>query len=138
MDWYDIHNIDNIDSPGLVVYKERIKDNIRENVPGLAFITQLKPVTYNLNIRKQYALNKNMTSSTKQNTVIAEEDFPGKYDIEKMTMTGFLAQEVEAAAKKSVSGSVPSLSVTSSVASNPIRSKVNSCSITILTREQTP
>ena len=34
----------------------RIKDNIKENVPGLAFINKLKPVTYNLNIHREDAM----------------------------------------------------------------------------------
>ena len=71
---------------------KRIKDNIQQNVPGLAFISQLKPVTYNLNIHKQYALAMNGRQDT-------TADYPGKYAIEAITQTGFLAQDVEAAAK---------------------------------------
>jgi hypothetical protein len=69
----------------------RIKDNIREDVPGLDFINQLRPVTYNLNIHKQNA----MAGNTDRNAV----EWEGKYDIEKLRMTGFLAQEVEQAAR---------------------------------------
>jgi hypothetical protein len=29
---------------------KRVKKNIKENVPGLAFINKLKPVTYNLDL----------------------------------------------------------------------------------------
>ncbi|HRK27401.1 MAG TPA: tail fiber domain-containing protein [Chitinophagales bacterium] len=67
----------------------RIKDNVQDNVPGLAFITKLRPVTYQLNIHRQ-------------NQMIAKPDsavWEGKYDIENLTMTGFLAQEVEQAAQ---------------------------------------
>ncbi len=71
---------------------KRIKNNIKENVPGLAFITQLTPVTYNLDIHKQYEI---ATNGSKDTTA----DYPGKYAIEKVTQTGFLAQDVEAAAK---------------------------------------
>ena len=71
---------------------KRIKNNIKENVPGLAFISKLKPVTYNLDIHKQYEI---ATKGLKDTTA----DYPGKYDIEKVTQTGFLAQDVEAAAK---------------------------------------
>ena len=70
----------------------RIKDNVKENVPGLDFITRLRPVTYNLNIHRQNAL---VYQGKKD-----EGDWPSKYDIEKQTMTGFIAQDVEKAAKE--------------------------------------
>lgn len=71
---------------------ERIKENISDNVPGLAFITKLRPVTYNLNIHKQ----NDMMYKGKEN----QEGWDSKYDIEKIRMTGFLAQEVEKAAQE--------------------------------------
>ncbi len=77
---------------GFSTYSDaRIKDNIQENVPGLAFINRLRPVTYNLNIHRE-------------NQMIGKadgEEWAGKYDIEKIRMTGFLAQDVEEAAKAS-------------------------------------
>ena len=69
---------------------ERIKDNISENVPGLAFINKLRPVTYNLNIHKQNEI----VYKGKEN----QAEWDSKYDIEKIRMTGFIAQEVEKAA----------------------------------------
>ncbi len=70
----------------------RIKDNIKENVPGLAFINKLKPVTYNLNIhREDEMLNKGKKPAA---------DWRGRYDIEKKLMTGFVAQDVEQAANE--------------------------------------
>ena len=78
---------------GFSTYSDgRIKDNITANVPGLQFIQQLRPVTYNLNIHKQWEL---MNGRDKPDTL----SFPGKYDIEKITMSGFIAQDVEKAAK---------------------------------------
>lgn len=71
---------------------KRIKNNIQENVPGLSFITKLKPVTYNLDIKKQYQIAMNGQEDTSAN-------YDGKYDIEKIKQTGFLAQDVEQAAK---------------------------------------
>jgi len=69
---------------------KRIKDNIKENVPGLSFISLLKPVTYNININKEKELlGEKIDSSHK-----------GKYDAEKITRSGFLAQDVEAAANQ--------------------------------------
>jgi hypothetical protein len=58
----------------------------------LAFIKQLTPVTYHLDIKKQYELAMNGKKDE-------SADYPEKYDIEKITQTGFLAQDVEAAAK---------------------------------------
>lgn len=68
----------------------RIKQNIRENVPGLSFINLLKPVTYNFSLAKEYEL----TGKADTN------QWDGKYDIEKINFTGFIAQDVQAAAKK--------------------------------------
>ncbi len=70
----------------------RIKDNVKANVPGLDFIIRLRPVTYNLNIHRQNEL----VYKNKQN---ANKDWDGKYDVEKITMSGFIAQEVDKAAK---------------------------------------
>ena len=69
----------------------RIKDNVEANVPGLDFINRLRPVTYNLNIHKENAI----LYANKPN----QKDWDGKYDIEKMRMTGFIAQEVDSAAE---------------------------------------
>lgn len=64
----------------------RIKRNVQENVPGLAFIEKLRPVTYNYDLQ---ALNKLQGS--------ANRDFDKSF--ESILFTGLLAQEVEAAAK---------------------------------------
>ena len=72
----------------------RIKDNVKENVPGLAFINLLHPVTYNLNIHRQNEIVARY--SGKKDTI----DWPEKYDIEKKRMTGFLAQDVAEAAQE--------------------------------------
>ncbi|HVX25824.1 MAG TPA: tail fiber domain-containing protein [Parafilimonas sp.] len=69
---------------------ERIKNNIKENVPGLAFINLLKPVTYHFDLSKE----ENILG--KKNT----DNYKEKYDIQKIQFSGFLAQQVEAAAKK--------------------------------------
>ncbi len=72
---------------------ERIKQDIKEDVQGLAFINKLRPVTYNLDIHKQ----NNMTKAEAKDR--GEKEWPEKYEIEKRKITGFLAQEVEEAAK---------------------------------------
>jgi trimeric autotransporter adhesin len=68
---------------------ERIKRNITEEVIGLDFITRLRPVTYYRSIKAVGTVTGDKETP----------DYPEKYDIEKIKETGFLAQEVEAAAK---------------------------------------
>jgi len=68
----------------------RIKDNVRENVIGLDFITKLRPVTYNFNVDRQNSIM----------DIKDESDYKNKYAIEKIEYSGFIAQEVEKAAKE--------------------------------------
>ncbi len=70
----------------------RVKDNVQENVKGLDFIMKLKPVTYTYN---RMAENKLISGDNFVDTA----DWTGKNDIEKIRFSGFLAQEVEKAAK---------------------------------------
>jgi hypothetical protein len=97
----------------------RFKRNIRENVPGLDFITRLRPVTYNLNATDLDAFlhpNKDNARSAVSLTAAkgasaakptpnpAEERSKAVYqkalqEKETETVTGFVAQDVEAAAK---------------------------------------
>jgi hypothetical protein len=69
---------------------ERIKTSIKQNVPGLAFINLLKPVTYHFDLSKEESI------TAKKNT----EEWDGKYDIQQTQFTGFLAQDVEKAARQ--------------------------------------
>jgi trimeric autotransporter adhesin len=66
----------------------RIKTNIKDEVKGLDFILRLHPVTYNKDIKAMVRL-----TGSKETP-----DFAGKYDVEKIKFSGFLAQEVEQAA----------------------------------------
>jgi hypothetical protein len=68
----------------------RIKDNVQENVPGLQFIKELRPVTFHYNVTKQNQLM----------GIVDTAKWASKYDIEKIAFTGFLAQDVDAAAEK--------------------------------------
>lgn len=70
---------------------ERIKTDIKENVPGLSFINLLKPVTYHFKLAKE-----NELMGKKKDTL----NWRSKYDIEKMNFTGLLAQEVQKAARQ--------------------------------------
>lgn len=69
----------------------RIKDNVTEDVVGLDFIKKLRPVTYNFNLDKQYAIE----------GVVDTSDYAKKYAIDDIKFSGFIAQEIEAAAKES-------------------------------------
>ncbi|HKR04990.1 MAG TPA: tail fiber domain-containing protein [Bacteroidia bacterium] len=66
------------------------KMDCKQNVPGLEFINQLKPVTYHIDVK---ALNKKLNipdSMIDREAVLIKE---------KILYTGFIAQEVEKAAK---------------------------------------
>ncbi|GEP52534.1 hypothetical protein FNO01nite_32060 [Flavobacterium noncentrifugens] len=60
----------------------RFKMDVKANVPGLAFIGKLRPVTYHLNMQAINAFRKHSNSSENRNEL----------------QTGFIAQEVEQAA----------------------------------------
>ena len=67
----------------------RFKSNLKENVPGISFINALRPLTYTLEIEK---INEFLGQKTTNREEVAEQ--------EKTIQTGFIAQEVEEAAKK--------------------------------------
>lgn len=78
----------------------RFKRNIRENVAGLDFILKLRPVTYTWDI---HTFNRHTRRNNNSNYQVAyrasdEEAILAK---EKITYTGFIAQEVEQAAIQS-------------------------------------
>jgi hypothetical protein len=71
----------------------RFKTNIKENVPGLVFINKLKPVTYNLEIKKfdKFLGKKDSLINSRQADYAVAE---------KKVHTGFVAQDVEKAAQE--------------------------------------
>lgn len=75
----------------------RFKKNIREDVPGLAFISRLRPVTYNLAVQ---SLDEFLHKNNPQDTNTASRKLFEKSAREKeaIVYTGFVAQEVEDAA----------------------------------------
>jgi hypothetical protein len=73
----------------------RFKKNIKENVPGLAFIKLLKPITFNYDIK---GLNAHL-SPAKSNTT-SKEDQEGIAQKESILYTGLVAQDVESAINK--------------------------------------
>ncbi|HEX2684300.1 MAG TPA: tail fiber domain-containing protein, partial [Ferruginibacter sp.] len=68
----------------------RFKNNVAEKVPGLTFINKLRPVTYNLDIRK---LNTFLHAGA------SAQDDKAINTKERIVESGFIAQEVESAAK---------------------------------------
>ena len=77
----------------------RFKENVKEDIPGLAFITQLRPVSYQVNrelVNKYTGVNARKQEQTDKNT---GNNSTYKPDILSATTTGFIAQDVETAAK---------------------------------------
>jgi hypothetical protein len=67
----------------------RFKNDIREDIPGLGFVMQLRPLSYYFD-----AHSYNDFLGIEDDT-----DWEGKYDIEKIRFSGFIAQDVEKAAQ---------------------------------------
>ncbi len=88
----------------VIVSDGRFKKNIKSNVPGLAFINALNPVTYNYNIQaldkfKGIGQSQNAAEKTASDASLQQyaEAVSKK---EKILYSGFVAQEVEKAAQK--------------------------------------
>ena len=79
----------------------RFKSHIQSNVPGLAFINQLKPVTYTLNVSElSKFLRPNGITDKDGKKLNLPELTTDATTSEKIIHTGFIAQDVEAVAKK--------------------------------------
>jgi hypothetical protein len=82
---------------------KRVKKNIRTDVPGLAFINLLQPVTYNLDLDAIDGLLKIDRTKRPGGEELPQElidiDKKAREAKEKQIQTGFIAQEVEAIAK---------------------------------------
>ena len=77
---------------GITAYSDaRFKTNIKDNVVGLNFILKLKPVTYNVHPKELHKIWGTPDS------LVNKMDFS---DAEKETRIGFVAQDVEKAAKE--------------------------------------
>jgi hypothetical protein len=82
----------------------RFKKNVTENVPGLDFINRLRPVTYNLNVDQIEVF----TGTVKENerelfgkTALPTPEEKAAKQAKSLTKySGFIAQEVEEAARK--------------------------------------
>jgi trimeric autotransporter adhesin len=80
----------------------RVKKNIVENVPGLAFINKLKPVTYNLDLNAIDRIMQTEEKKDKDGNIIAAMPFEtdARRQKEQMVYSGFIAQDVEKAARE--------------------------------------
>ena len=87
----------------------RFKKNVKENVPGLAFVNKLRPVTYNLDVNgmdEAFLKNNSAAKGGIINGMKHEKPQPSaaelkaKEDKAKIVYTGFIAQEVEKNAKE--------------------------------------
>ena len=80
----------------------RVKKNISENVPGLAFINMLKPLTYNLDLEVVDRIIQRPAKKDKDGNIIMAIPFEtaARKQKEQIVYTGFIAQEVEKAAKE--------------------------------------
>ncbi len=74
---------------------ERFKMNVKENVPGLEFVTKLRPVTYNVNVGKLDEFL-NIADSIRNDKNYMEN---AKLRMQEV-QTGFIAQEVERVAEE--------------------------------------
>ncbi|KAA9035824.1 hypothetical protein FW778_19910 [Ginsengibacter hankyongi] len=79
----------------------RYKNNLREDVPGLKFINELRPVTYTLNATAiDQFLHKNTPADKKLSAEAKAAQVKALSEKEQVRYTGFVAQEVEKTAKK--------------------------------------
>ena len=81
----------------------RYKKEIKENVPGLSFINSLRPVTYTVNVNglnEYYNKGKKTLPENEANEKADAETEKGISAAGKIVHSGFIAQEVEAAATK--------------------------------------
>lgn len=78
----------------------RVKKNIKNNVPGLAFINKLQPVTYNLDLNAADKIVQSTNTNNFSKNIKTVQNFANsKNDKESVVYTGFVAQDVEKAAK---------------------------------------
>ncbi|HEY2727022.1 MAG TPA: tail fiber domain-containing protein, partial [Parafilimonas sp.] len=80
----------------------RVKKNIKSNVPGLAFINQLNAVTYNLDLDAADKILQPPALKDKDEKVPqpSQQEITARKEKEQIIYSGFIAQDVEAAAKK--------------------------------------
>lgn len=80
----------------------RVKKNIKDNVPGLAFINKLKAVTYNLDlaVADKFLQAPGIKQDNVKQRELSKPDMAAREAKQKIVYTGFIAQDVERAAKE--------------------------------------
>jgi hypothetical protein len=81
----------------------RVKKNVKQNVPGLAFINKLNPITYNLDLNAADKIIQNKETRDRNGKVLntlSNNDIATRKLKEKVIYSGFIAQEVEKVAKE--------------------------------------
>lgn len=88
--------------PFIVLSDKRFKQNIQHDVHGLDFIMKLKPVTYHYDMNKLTGFLRNDKIATTKENFENEEKIQNERRLKKEAIkhTGFLAQDVEEAAKE--------------------------------------
>ena len=79
----------------------RVKKNIKGNVPGLKFINKLKPITYNLDLNAADKIIQRPPIKDKNGKIMepSQDELKSKERKQQIVYTGFVAQDVEKAAK---------------------------------------
>ncbi|QEC69639.1 tail fiber domain-containing protein [Panacibacter ginsenosidivorans] len=79
----------------------RVKKNIKADVPGLAFIKKLQPVTYNIDLEAFDKIVQKPQKKDANGKIVkpSEEQLTARKAKEAIIYTGFVAQDVEKAAK---------------------------------------
>ncbi|MEO8712678.1 MAG: tail fiber domain-containing protein, partial [Parafilimonas sp.] len=80
----------------------RVKKNIKQNVPGLSFINQLKPVTYNLDLDAADRILQTQQIKDAEGKIVQPtvQESTARKAKEQIIYTGFVAQDVEKTAKQ--------------------------------------
>ncbi len=80
----------------------RIKKNIKQNIPGLSFINKLQPITYNLDLEALDKIIQRPEIKDKDGKVkqLSQDELNARKQKEQIVYTGFIAQDVEKAAKE--------------------------------------
>jgi len=82
----------------------RVKKNVKENVPGLTFINKLKPVTYNLDLDAADKIVSRPSTKDKEGKLLlyqpSQIEMNARSAKQQIVYTGFVAQDVEEAAKE--------------------------------------
>ncbi|MEO6165983.1 MAG: tail fiber domain-containing protein [Chitinophagales bacterium] len=81
---------------------KRVKKNVKANVPGLAFINKLQPVTFNFDLTEMDKILQRPALKTQDGNTFKStpEQLASRKAKEEIIYTGFIAQDVEKAAQE--------------------------------------